>query len=423
MKPPRTTRPLPRYVRRKPLANGTWGHFFQPPTWAKRAGCTVQAEALGTDYEAARRRAEDILLPAFDSWRTGGRSDMVPTGKSIGTFDWLATIFKDHRAYKDEIDRSTRRMYDQGLTLVAEFMLEDGSRVGDNRLTDFSRGFVDRVYAALLTVEDRDDEGNAVKRTRRRFVNGAMTACRRAWFVGQRVEEKIVPAVNPFAKMGLKKRGPGETPHETPTATWDELTRFRAKAIELGYCSLATAALLAWEWVQREEHLFGAFEVKHYRPKERPDSVCVVHPKNGEEAWIPLFDEIGAPLFPELVAELDAIRQRTVVGVMIRRDHDHRRGKVPLPWTTARGGLDHLRSVVKDVIRAAGLRDELSFASFRHGGFTEAADADLTDAQMRALGRHRSARQLPTYAKRTRKQLVMVAQRRRETRTAGNETR
>ena len=52
-----------------------------------------------------------------------------------------------------------------------------------------------------------------------------------------------------------------------------------------------------------------------------------------------------------------------------------------------------------------------------------AADADLTDAQMRALGRHRSARQLPTYAKRTRRQLVTVAQRRRETRTAGNENR
>jgi hypothetical protein len=26
------------------------------------------------------------------------------------------------------------------------------------------------------------------------------------------------------------------------------------------------------------EHLFGAFEVKHYRPSERPDSVPVVHP-------------------------------------------------------------------------------------------------------------------------------------------------
>jgi len=33
--------------------------------------------------------------------------------------------------------------------------------------------------------------------------------------------------------------------------------------------------------------------------------------------------------------------------------------------------------------RAAKLRDDLSFASFRHGGFTKAADADLTDAQLR----------------------------------------
>jgi hypothetical protein len=38
----------------------------------------------------------------------------------------------------------------------------------------------------------------------------------------------------------------------------------------------------------------------------------------------------------------------------------------------------------KEIIRAAGLRDELSFTSFRHGGFTEGADADMTDAELRA---------------------------------------
>ena len=48
------------------------------------------------------------------------------------------------------------------------------------------------------------------------------------------------------------------------------------------------------------------------------------------------------------------------------------------------------------IVRAATLRDDISLASFRHdGGFIEAADADLTDAQLRAAGRHRSARQLP----------------------------
>jgi len=105
------------------------------------------------------------------------------------------------------------------------------------------------------------------------------------------------------------------------------------------------------------------------------------------------------------MAELDAIKESAIAGHIFRRDHKHRRGAIPLPWITARGDLDYLRSTVKKIVRAAKIRDELSFSSFRHGGFTEGADADLTDAELRAAGRHRSARQLPTYAKRTRKQL------------------
>jgi hypothetical protein len=63
------------------------------------------------------------------------------------------------------------------------------------------------------------------------------------------------------------------------------------------------------------------------------------------------------------------------------------------------------------------LRNPHSFTSFRHGGFTEGADSDLTDAELRAAGRHRSTRHLPTYAKRTRKQLISGAKKRREERT------
>jgi len=72
-----------------------------------------------------------------------------------------------------------------------------------------------------------------------------------------------------------------------------------------------------------------------------------------------------------------------------------------------------LRATVQRIIRAAGLRDELSFTPFRHDGFMERAASDLSDAELRAAGRHRSARQLPMYAKRTRKQLVSGAQKRR----------
>lgn len=424
MKQPRTALRLPRYTRRKRLKSGRFAYFFTPPTWAIAQGCTVKAEPLGEDYDLAVTRTEGVLLPSFDSWRTRGLSDMVPIAASVGSFDWLVSIFKGHRAWK-EIDHKTQRLYEQGLTLFADYVLKDGTRAGSRQLSEFTKGFVDAVYEKLLTVPVldkegsplKDEKGHAVMRERRRFANAAMTGCRRAWFVGMRAEEKIVPAINPFSRMGLKKTAPGVAPRETPTAVWDELVVFRAKAVELGYQSLATAALVAWEWLQREEHVFGAFDVSHYRPKERPNSVRVVHPKTGEDAWWPLFDETGQVLFPELMAELDAIKKKTVAGLMVRRDHAHRKTATPMPWITERKGLDYLRSTVKEIIRAAKLRDDLSFTSFRHGGFTEGADADWTDAELRAAGRHRSARQLPTYAKRTRKQLISATQKRRAERT------
>jgi hypothetical protein len=38
---------------------------------------------------------------------------------------------------------------------------------------------------------------------------------------------------------------------------------FRAKAVERSLSSLATAALIAWEWLQRETDIFATFDVSH----------------------------------------------------------------------------------------------------------------------------------------------------------------
>ena len=73
-----------------------------------------------------------------------------------------------------------------------------------------------------------------------------------------------------------------------------------------GSCGLGMAATIGT--------LFGAFDVAHYRPKERPDSVRIVHPKTGEEAWWPLFGNTGRPIYPDLTAELDAMKADTVGG-------------------------------------------------------------------------------------------------------------
>ena len=99
-----------------------------------------------------------------------------------------------------------------------------------------------------------------------------MKSCRRARFIcARRNPKKVVdgsmPLVNPFAKMGLES-----SDRETPTATYEELVAFRTKAIELGLPSpsLATAALIGWEWLQRETDIFATFDVTHYRPKRIP---------------------------------------------------------------------------------------------------------------------------------------------------------
>jgi len=217
MKPPRTALKLPRYCRRKPLKNSRWAYFFEPPTWARKQGCQIGPEALGQDYTAAVERAENVLLPAFDSWRSRGLTEMAPASSVPGSFDWLIAIFKAHQKWR-EIDHKTQRLYEQGLALFADHKLKDGTRAGSKLLSQFSKAFVDAVYAKLLVVEEKDAEGNTIERERRRFANAAVTACRRAWFVGQRAQEKLVPAVNPFSRMGLKARSPGKPVRETPTA-------------------------------------------------------------------------------------------------------------------------------------------------------------------------------------------------------------
>jgi hypothetical protein len=200
----------------------------------------------------------------------------------------------------------------------------------------------------------------------------------------------------------------------TPTATYQELQAFRAKGVEMGFRSLATAALIGWEWLQREEDIFGTCDVSHYRPKEQPNAVHVLHEKTREQNWVPLVDpETGAPLYPELMGELDAVRRDRIGGLTLCCDWGDRG-----PWPPVKGDLTQMRHKVKAVVRAAGLRDELSFSSFRHGGFTEAGDADLTDAEIRAQGRHKSAKVLPLYVKRTMKQVAAGAKKRRSTRTS-----
>jgi hypothetical protein len=408
-KPPRTALPLPRYVERRWTKAG-WTYHFHVPTWAKRAGCPMHTEALGSDLDAAIKRAETILLPAFDAWRSGDAkiaSGTAPAIAAVGTLDWVFAEYRADRRYT-KLDPKSKRNHENGFKLVGNYILKDKTRLGSRRASLIDTSVTDALYEALLVVKDED--GNVIGE-RRTTVNHAMKSCRRAWNICARRNPGKLPLVNPFAQMGLRS-----SDRETPTATFEELQAFRARAKELGLPSLATGALIGWEWLQREIDIFATFDVAHYRPKERPDMVRVVHEKTKEESWIPLFTDNGAPVYPELMAELDAIKRDRIGGLMLRRDWGERG-----PWPTwpkpDQPDFTHLGRKVKEVIRAAELRDELSFTSFRHGGFTETGDAELTDREIMAQGRHKSVKVLPKYVKRTARQVTTGALKRRAVRT------
>jgi hypothetical protein len=415
MKPPRSALPLPRYVERKPLKGGGWGYFFHVPSWAKKAGCTVQSAPLGTDYEAAVSRSETVFLIAFDEWRTGGNPPTTsPAVVTPGTLDWVFAEYRADRRYT-KLDPKSKRNHEIGFKLVGGYVLKDGKRLGEKRLAAIDTALTDDLYEKLLVLKTTDGQGNVVERERRTTVNHAMKSCRRAWNVAARRNPGRLPMVNPFSRMGLRS-----SDRETPTATYEELIAFRAKAVEMGLSSLATAALIGWEWLQRETDIFATFDISHYRPKERPNMVRVVDEKTKQESWIPLLDDAGAWLYPELMAELAAIKRDRIGGLMLCRDWGNRG-----PWPTwpkpDQPDFTHLSRKVKEVIRAAGLRDELSFTSFRHGGFTEGGDAELTDREMLAQGRHTTVKVLPKYTKRTTRQVMNGAKKRRASRTKGGQ--
>ncbi|WP_130583955.1 hypothetical protein [Bradyrhizobium sp. Leo170] len=157
-------------MERKPLRSGGWGYFFHVPSWAKKAGCTVQSEALGADYAAAVSRCETILLPTFDAWRTGSASISPTTSQAAaapGTLDWVFAEYRSDRRYT-KLD--PKRNHEVGFKLVGGYILKDGKPLGEKRLTAIDTALANDLYEKLLVLKVAKD-GVVVERERRTTVN------------------------------------------------------------------------------------------------------------------------------------------------------------------------------------------------------------------------------------------------------------
>jgi integrase len=381
----------PAYMVAKRLRGGVTGYYWAPPTWALKKGCPLPREALGIDYAAAKCRCDEVLNPQLLGWmklRDGGeRSPQLEPG----TFDWMAAMFRGSPKYSG-LPAKTRKSYDDALTLIGDHVVKDGRRVGSFSLKAITGAVVDKLHAKLLTRHDGTE--------RRRTVNLAMAVARRAWKVARRASDRV-PLENPFERMGLKYR-----PKQTRPVTRKELMRLVAAADAAGAASVGTACMISFYWLLRQGDCLR-LAWGSYRPADAPEVARIVHHKTGEPVDVPLVDDDGTALFPELCDRLDATPR--FGSLVIMRDLPDKRRKLHLPWQ-----LDHFRHAFAGIRDMAGFDPSVTFMGLRHGGLTEAANVGLSDAQLRALSGHRTTAALLRYSQATSHQRKVGARSRRD---------
>ncbi|WP_461353783.1 hypothetical protein [Bradyrhizobium sp. USDA 4454] len=355
-------------------------------------------EALGTDYGIAKRKCDDVLNPHYRAWLTHGEADLASPRAPSGTWDWMVGIYKQSPKYKSK-GAETRSSYDRMLALVSKYVLKDGRLFGTLALASITPGTADKLFEKL--------QANPKGGTRTRTAVLAMRVCQRAWGVSRRSEPRLVPSENPFQKMGLSYKA-------KPTRLFqhDDLVRFVTKADELGERSVGTAAMIAFYWLQREVDIIGRLAWSNYRPADAPQTAKIHHHKTGEIVDLPLYDDDGTPLWPELMSRLDAADRHG--SLIVTRDAVDRFKGTRLPWKKRH----FLRHVAK-IRAAAGIDPEIKFMGLRHGGNVEGADANLTDAQLRALSGHKTTAALLRYAQATTQQRKSGARMRLNARTKG----
>ena len=189
-----------------------------------------------------------------------------------------------------------------------------------------------------------------------------------------------------------------------------DLMKFVAAADATGHGSVGTAAMIAFFWLQRQKDILNRLAWSQYRPADAPDIARIFHHKTLVPIDMPLLDEGGNELWPELTARLDASdRHGTLI---ITRDAPDRFKHVRLPWEKR-----HFARTVSKIRKAAGIDPAIKFMGLRPGGNTEGGDANLTDTQLRALSGHKSPNMTRLYTQQTFKQRQEAARKRRDLRT------
>ena len=352
------------------------------------SGFKLHREALGTDYGAARTRAEQ-LNAYLDAWRAGRGADRsLDTGPRYGTVDWWLESYCRSPAF-EKLNERTKPSYRYQLRLLADVPTKTGGRLGDLPARSVTPAAVDKIYETLRGGKDG---------TKLRRANHTIDIAKKAWTVVQRTHPHQFMQSNPF--VGLTRfRSSSAIKHATRAEAFALSSAIRA----FGHPHLAMVPLICFEWLQRPENILaGHLRWTDYRPIERPHHVRIVHHKTGEIVWHPL-EASGERFYPELEQLLSEVDRRALPIVVIPSERGATR-----PYS-----FSYAKRIVRDARRAAGMPEHVTMTACRHGGMTELGDAELTEQGVMSLSGHRSPDAARGYVKKTEAQRLAAARKRR----------
>lgn len=411
----------PRYMTVKRLASGGTAFYWAAQSRDYKAGFTIRAEALGTNAEAAARRAR-LLNEHLDAWREHhGTPPALAGAEREGTIDWWIRTYCNHEAFI-KLKPRTQSDYREALSSIADLptslkcpVTGEPVRMGTLLTSSISPEAADKIYAKLR-------RGGKVNRQ----ADYAIDVARRAWKVVRRAHPGLflVPvtgqdgktshlAINPFEGV---ERAHYERDTAIPVSR-SEVLAFAKAAKKEGHPALGVAALICFEWHQRPEDVRkGRITWTDYRPKNRPNKVQVFHHKTRKRVWkvvetTPRGEKRGRQLYPELSAELASLPRLGVPIVMFEpkrgaKDADGRR----VPRLYSEPYAQHLVQAIRE---AAKLPAHFTLEACRHGGMTELGDAELTEQEIMTLSTHATPQASRLYVKRTERQEQRAATKRR----------
>lgn len=395
---------LPRYMRAKKIKAGT-AYFWEPPHWARHGVkrhdrvCPVVATPLGQDLSEAVAKASK-LNEALDGWRKGEiGSELAP-----GSIAWLFHWYQSQRKFTKNAAK-TQSDYRKIMDAVAALPMRVGT-FGERTAAKVDTQTADKVYEKFVPRGERQ-------------AMYVVQVCRAVWNWAGRytAQTGIKNGENPWAGMAVSYE---VIAGNRPTSR-AEYERYCSKAVELGFPSMAAAAALSFELVQRVWDVFAIPDPKLPLPEGRQRrrargitwedytpgvSITVLQSKTSKRLTIPLYDSMPDGerllLYPELEERLARIRPSGAVSGPIIVEE--RTGK---PYKHRR-----MSTVHRQICDAAELPKDMTFTGFRHGGATEIGDAGETD--IRSISGHTQLDTTAIYNKVSQEKARRIALKRRE---------